>query len=147
MDPKGGAMNRRGTVALLAGIGWLAFVAAALAPPESPSQRYGALYAQVQDAHLFADSKTFADAEAREDPEAILAAWRKEKPQTESALRDFVSAHFDLPPEAGTPAAPMEKRSLRDHIAALWPMLTRPPMPASVRGSQLGFDHAHVVPG
>lgn len=142
-------MNRAHARTLATAAGLLACAATvALAPPETPAQRYGDLYARVENEHLFEDSKTFADAEATSSPDAILAAYRDQKPATPEALRSFVAGHFDLPKTAATPAVPAAaKRSLREHIAALWPMLTRPATPHSAQSSQLGFSRAHVVPG
>ncbi|HKY90727.1 MAG TPA: trehalase family glycosidase, partial [Nevskiaceae bacterium] len=141
-------MNRRGfRWVALAGTVLAAGAAFGLALPEAPAQRYGELYARVQSAPLFEDSKTFADAEGKAPPSTILAAWKQDPPATDDALRAFVRAHFELPTHAETPTAAPTKRSLRDHIAALWPVLTRPPLPASANGSQLGFTRPHVVPG
>ena len=44
--------------------------------PLPPSARLGRLFAAVQEARLFADSKTFADATPRRADAAILADWR-----------------------------------------------------------------------
>jgi hypothetical protein len=88
------------------------------APP--PQVLFGPLFEAVQAARIYPDSKTFADATPREAPDAVMAAWRAERPQGADALRAFVERHFVVPAQPGA------KPSLREHIAALWPQLTRP---------------------
>ncbi|WP_028079830.1 alpha,alpha-trehalase TreF [Solimonas soli] len=109
-----------------------------------PSERYGELFDRVQRAGLYADSKTFADAVPNESPERIVAAYLAQRPD-DASLRAFVAAHFTLPEEAATHAPPAA-RTLRAQIAALWPQLLRPALPAD-GGSRLAFDTPHVVPG
>lgn len=111
---------------------------------QAPGVRFGPLFAAVQAAGLFADSKTFADAVPRREPATILADWRASGAVTDAALRAFVDANFDLPTDPPPPAVP-PGLPLRAHIAATWDALARPPVAA--RGSALALDSAHVVPG
>jgi alpha,alpha-trehalase len=115
--------------------------------PLPPSQRFGELFGRVQTEALFADSKTFADALPRHPPDEILAAYREERPRDRAALRAFIDANFRLPADIAVPAAPPASRTLRAHIAALWPSLIRAPLEPAPYGSQLGFAYRHVVPG
>jgi alpha,alpha-trehalase len=112
-----------------------------------PSAQFGELFARVQTEALFADSKSFADAVPLEAPARILAAYRAAPPPTRDALRAFVLQHFRMPADVDVPAAPPLRAALGAHIAALWPALIRPPLPAVRFGSALAFDAVHVVPG
>ncbi len=59
----------------------LALLLQAQAMPPSPADIYGPLFSAVQAAQVFPDGKTFADAVPREAPQAIMAAYAREKPQ------------------------------------------------------------------
>jgi len=114
--------------------------------PVPPAQLYGALFAAVQEAGLFADSKTFADAVPLRDPAAIVAAYAREAPGDAEALRHFVAANFALPEEPATAARPgAPATTLAEEIAARWSRLERGPVAAS--GSALAVSQRHVVPG
>lgn len=107
--------------------------------PATPQQLFGDLYQAVQTAHIYPDAKTFADASPRSDPQAILAQYARERPQGKAALQAFVERHFDLPQDAQV--------SLRQHIASLWPVLTRPPLDPPKWSSALPLPAPYVVPG
>ena len=109
---------------------------------QSPQQIYGPLFEAVQDRRVFADGKSFVDAVPRETPAAILEAYRRERPQG-AALRAFVLRHFDVPGEGGA----VQERSLRGHIRALWPQLTRPAFTPPAGASAIGLPAPYVVPG
>lgn len=116
------------------------------AAPLSPAQRFGRLFHDVQMRQVFADSKTFADAQPRRNDTAIIAAYRRCDCKSDKALKAFVLANFTLPV---TPAAPPPSRTLglSGHIDALWPQLTRtlPSVPAG--SSALPLPRRFVVPG
>ncbi len=120
-------------------------VAARADPVPSPADRFGPLFAAVQAARLFPDSKTFADAVPRRDPAAILADYAAARPSG-PALAAFVAANFD-PPAAPPPVVVPPGLPLADHIAALWPALTRQPADVPAFGSLLRLPDAYVVPG
>ena len=125
-------------------IGLSALLAAAT--PPSPAQRFGVLFHDVQMAKLFADSKTFADAEPRRADAAILADYARCDCRSVDKLRAFVVANFTLPNEPAAPAA-AKRLGLRAHIDGLWPHLTRtlPSVPAG--SSALPLPRRFVVPG
>ena len=108
--------------------------------PASPHQVYGELFEAVQMKQVFADGKTFVDAEPLQLPEEIMARYRVERPQSQVELRAFVERHFSLP-EAGTAT------DLRSHIQQLWSELTRPPLNPPAGSSALAMPSAYVVPG
>lgn len=69
------------------------------APPQPPDILLGPLFNDVQNARLFPDQKTFADAVPNSDPLMILADYRMQKNQSSFDLRHFVSVNFTLPKE------------------------------------------------
>ncbi|MET0265007.1 MAG: alpha,alpha-trehalase TreF [Duganella sp.] len=105
----------------------------------TPHELFGALYEAVQTAHIYPDAKTFADAVPKSDPHTILALYRRNPPQGKAALQAFVEQHFELPAPAAI--------SLRQHIASLWPVLTRPPLTPPPWSSALPLPASYVVPG
>ncbi len=92
--------------------------------PQSPDILLGPLFDDVQNAKLFPDQKTFADAVPNSDPLMILADYRMQQNQSGFDLRHFVNVNFTLPKE-GEKYVPPEGQSLREHIDGLWPVLTR----------------------
>jgi alpha,alpha-trehalase len=114
--------------------------------PQPPQTLFGELFAAVQTAAIFADGKTFADAVPRAAPETILAAYRATQPGTPAELQRFVSAHFSLPEDGPSVAAPAAT-SLRAHIDALWSGLTRTSPSAPRWSSLLPLPQPYVVPG
>jgi len=105
----------------------------------TPQERFGLVYQAVQAAHVYSDDKTFADAVAKADPATILAAYDSEKPRGEAALKAFVERFFTLPAPAPI--------SLRQHIASLWPILTRGPDKPAPWSSAIALPAPYVVPG
>ncbi|STM14664.1 periplasmic trehalase [Escherichia coli] len=73
----------------------------------------------MQNAKLFPDQKTFADAVPNSDPLMILADYRMQQNQSGFDLRHFVNVNFTLPKE-GEKYVPPEGQSLREHIDGLW---------------------------
>jgi len=112
-----------------------------VAPAEvpTPQELFGPLYEAVQTAHIYPDAKTFADAVPKSAPNAILARYRQEQPADKAALQAFVERHFQLPAPAVI--------TLRQHIASLWPVLTRPPLDPPRWSSALPLPASYVVPG
>ncbi|MET4666245.1 alpha,alpha-trehalase [Sphingomonas sp. PvP056] len=118
------------------------------APPAatpSPADLFGELFVRVQTLRLFPDGKTFADAVPRRAPAAIMAAYRRERPLDAASLHRFVLREFALPESRATVTIP--PLPVREHIAALWPQLMRPPLAPSPYASALALPHRYVVPG
>jgi alpha,alpha-trehalase len=99
------------------------------ANPAPPAVVFGKLYADVELSGIFADSKTFADAIPRRPPTAILADYRQGLSKAD--LRAFVIGNFDVPAQAEAAAPSTARPPLAAHIAALWPVLARPPLTAA----------------
>lgn len=80
--------------------------------PQPPDILLGPLFNDVQNAKLFPDQKTFADAVPNSDPLMILADYRMQQNQSGFDLRHFVNVNFTLPKE-GEKYVPPEGQSLR----------------------------------
>ncbi|MES0263624.1 alpha,alpha-trehalase [Citrobacter sedlakii] len=115
-------------------------------PPQPPDILLGPLFNDVQNAKLFPDQKTFADAVPNNDPLTILADYRMQKNQSSFDLRHFVNVNFTLPKE-GEKYVPPAGQSLREHIDGLWPVLTRSTESAGKWDSLLPLPEPYVVPG
>lgn len=104
------------------------------------------LYHDVQMAHVFEDSKTFADCRPRFDPGEILSAYRLQRERADFDLKAFVDANFLLPePVASSKYTFPAKMS--DHIPAYWQYLVREPEPASEISTLIPLPYPYVVPG
>ena len=122
--------------------------AAPATEPAPPSETLGDLYRDVELAHLFPDSKTFADMIPNESPERIVAAYRAARDQSGFDLHKFVVAHFDPPAHDARPYASDPKQTVVEHIDTLWDVLTRKPDAApSPWSSLLPLPAPYVVPG
>ena len=114
--------------------------------PQPPDILLGPLFNDVQNAKLFPDQKTFADAVPNSDPLMILADYRMQQNQSGFDLRHFVNVNFTLPKE-GEKYVPPEGQSLREHIDGLWPVLTRSTENTEKWDSLLPLPEPYVVPG
>ncbi|HEX6333641.1 MAG TPA: trehalase family glycosidase, partial [Flavisolibacter sp.] len=122
----------------------------ALLPPD---QLYGELFADVQQLHVFADSKTFTDCIPKKEPRLIVEAYRLlKKPVSRATLQAFVRQHFKLPDTTGVVFTQTSK-DVRNHIRQLWQVLQRPQVdtcPARTwwcNGSLLPLPGPYIVPG
>lgn len=130
--------------ALLFTLGFLA--SCAFAEVKSPADNFGELFIQVQLQKIFPDGKTFADAQPKAAPDAIMQDYLQQRPTTKDALRQFVQDHFDLP---STPSAVStdEHLPLLTHINSLWSQLQRAPNEAVAFSSSLTLPYHYIVPG
>jgi len=105
----------------------------------------GALYIDVQVQKIFPDSKYFVDCIPNGDPVAILNLYEKEKLQDGFDLKEFVTRHFILPVDMVSMYRSGNKPILQ-HLAALWPELTREPR-VTKGGTLIPLPFQYVVPG
>lgn len=133
---------------LLAGLAATLLTGAQAAEP-TPSDLYGPLFEAVQSRRIFADGKTFVDATPRAPAAEIMADYARERPVDDAGLRRFVETRFILPDAGPAPdASPVaEGLPLKAHIAALWPVLTRPALEPVAGSSALALPAPYVVPG
>ncbi len=113
----------------------------------TPADLYGPLFHAVQMRRIFPDGKTFVDAVAKRPASVILAAYRRERPADDAALKRFVLAHFDVPSEASTVVSDTARPTMAAHITGLWRDLARPPLTPAAGSSALALPAPYVVPG
>ena len=117
------------------------------APPPNPEAEYKTFFQQVQMAHIFEDSKTFADAVPRYTPEEILERYQNQSSQADFDLQSFISANYILPPRIHSDFRADGGR-IDQHIERLWPVLTRKPDTIVYEmGSLIPLQKPYVVPG
>lgn len=126
--------------------------------PPLPEHLWGALFHDVQSRGLFNDSKTFVDMIPSKPVEDILADYAQLCARyadcdnapciSNEALRSFIEARFERIETEATVTTPEHHRDIRNHIDALWNVLTRQPRPRyNPYSSRLPLPHAYVVPG
>jgi alpha,alpha-trehalase len=116
--------------------------------PVPPSELYGALYRDVELAHLFPDSKTFADMIPDDTPSRIAVQYAEQKSQPAFDLRQFVESHFKLPARETKRYVSDPNQSVTAHIDTLWNVLKRDPdRSASPWSSLLPLPYPYIVPG
>ncbi|HXL52881.1 MAG TPA: alpha,alpha-trehalase TreF [Gemmatimonadales bacterium] len=112
-----------------------------------PAHDLGPLFHDVQLLGIFEDSKTFADARPRLAAAEIIARYASARGAPQFNLRDFVTQQFDLPRPVGEGFRSDTSQTMKQHIGALWPVLTRPPDTADPRSSLIPLPNPYVVPG
>jgi alpha,alpha-trehalase len=112
-----------------------------------PSRDLGPLFADVQRAAVFEDGKTFVDARPLRPPAEIAARYLAARGTVGFALRPFVDSQFALPAIVAADVVGDPRRSMEEHVRALWPVLTHEPDRAEARSSLVPLPHAYVVPG
>ena len=118
------------------------------AAPQTPQILFKNLFIAVQNAQLFPDSKTFADAVPKSAPAQILSRFDAAKPVSREALQAFVTENFVLPAQvSGTELPVVEHVSITRHIDLLWDQLTRNTTSAPPYSSLLPLPEPYVVPG
>ncbi|WP_244221058.1 alpha,alpha-trehalase TreF [Paraburkholderia aromaticivorans] len=116
--------------------------------PIAPSEQYPTLYRDVQLAHLYPDSKTFADMVPLSPPAQLAAAYENAKQQRNFSLADFVKHNFTLPARTAKAYVSDSNQDVVGHIDTLWNVLRREPdAAASPWSSLLPLPYAYIVPG
>jgi alpha,alpha-trehalase len=115
--------------------------------PQSPQSSFQELFVAVQEAQIFPDQKSFADAVPKTAPRAILEAFRARHPVSRAALEQFVAEHFIMPLPAAAAPAPADQLPLSEHIDRLWDVLTRRSATVPMYSSLLPLPLPYVVPG
>lgn len=117
--------------------------------PATPAQLYGELFHEVQMQRVFGDGKTFVDAVALEAPAEIMKKYEARKNTPGFSLKQFVEDHFELPAAQGTGFEPDARRSVLQHIDALWPYLTRTASGGAMTPGDtlVPLPHDYLIPG
>lgn len=111
-----------------------------------PEEKYGELFEAVQLEGIFPDSKTFPDCLPIYNTETIMNRYQEYRQREGFDLRRFVLEHFQLPKSPSVDFETDTSNSIREHINALWPILTRTP-DDQVRGSLITLPRPYIVPG
>src|SRR5206468_1154122 len=112
-----------------------------------PAHDIGSLFADVQLAGIFPDSKEFVDARPKAAPAAIEARYDSARRANGFVLRAFVDQNFVLPAPAGDGYHSVAAQGMVEHVKALWPVLTRSPDSTDPRSSLIPLSQPYVVPG
>jgi alpha,alpha-trehalase len=113
----------------------------------NPAHDLGPVFQGVQLAGIFPDSKTFADARPRIAPGEIVARYAAARDSAGFNLQAFVQRYFELPQPAAGDFRTDTTRTMEQHIAALWPVLTRRADTPDPRSSLIPLPNPYVVPG
>ncbi len=113
----------------------------------SPEEIFGTLFADVQNSHLFEDSKTFADAIPLKDPPLIMDAYDQEKQQPGFDIAGFVKSNFRIPDNIASTLVANKQGTVSEHVDKLWGVLTRQPDDQESGCSLIPLPHPYVVPG
>ena len=113
-----------------------------------PDKIYGELFHDVQSSRIFKDSKTFADAIPKKDPQEIVKRYLeiKANPAIRFSLQLFVEENFIIPKEYTAPGISKETDVIK-HIENLWTVLTREPDKDIPGSSLLPLPGKYIVPG
>lgn len=113
---------------------------------QSPDERFGALFAEVQMARIFPDGKTFVDCEPKFTTEQILEAYAAQKNNPNFDLAAFVKENFKLPESPISDYKTDRNDSAEEHIEELWDVLTRQSDTMDA-GSLIPLPKPYIVPG
>lgn len=105
------------------------------------------LFKDVQLNEVFPDSKTFVDCTPKRDLEDILSDYEKIKATPDFDLKEFVHLNFDLPVRPKSDFITDTTLTMEDHIARLWPVLTRKADDKNEASSRIPLPYDYVVPG
>ena len=113
-----------------------------------PAKQYGEMFKAVQTAKVFADSKTFLDCFAKDDPNGIMESYQREKDKSDFVLQKFVLLHFELPPSHAKVFSLDTSLFMEEHLIKLWSELTRQPdILGKEESSLIPLPYPYVVPG
>jgi alpha,alpha-trehalase len=112
----------------------------------TPSQLYGPLFVRVQMAALRPGNDNFVDDVPKRSPRVIMQRYREANPRSQGELLRFVEDNFTFPVRVRTPPIPTD-RTVAEHIARIWPLLTRSAVVPPAYSSLLYVPKPYVVPG
>ncbi len=108
----------------------------------------GNLFAKVQSAGIFNDSKTFVDSIPKRPPAEIKKLFREQSKKKNFDLRKFVHDNFRLPEEEITELNLPPDRTMEEHIELLWKYLERSANEKTNANSTLiPLPFPYIIPG
>ncbi|TRX59926.1 alpha,alpha-trehalase TreF [Fulvivirga sp. M361] len=115
--------------------------------PKSVDFYSTALFKDVQFSGIFPDSKTFVDCTPKKDIDLVNTDYLNRKDASDFDLESFVLEHFELPVVQNSDFRSDTARHMKDHIQALWSVLTRAPDNVDTRSSLIPLPKSYIVPG
>jgi len=112
-----------------------------------PEEVYGDMFKEIQMKSVFPDSKTFADARAKVDPETIMLEYRKRKNDPDFDAKAFVEEYWEIPSLLSSGFKSDSTKTLTEHIESLWLVLTRDKDVAQEGSTRIPLPYSYVVPG
>lgn len=104
-------------------------------------------YHAAQMAHLYPDSKTFADATPHIPLNELLATYDNEKDKADFNLKTFIESNFDIPQPFQGDFVSDRSKTVEEHVVALWDKLTRSPDNKKTNSSLIPLPGDYIVPG
>ena len=104
-------------------------------------------YHAAQMAHLYPDSKTFADATPRLPLNELLASYETLKDEPNFDLKNFIETNFDIPQAFQADFISDRSKTVQEHIVDLWDELTRLPDNIKAHSSLIALPGEYIVPG
>ena len=104
-------------------------------------------YHEAQMAHLYPDSKTFADATPRLPLNELLASYETLKDEPDFDLKNFIETNFDIPQAFQADFISDRSKTVQEHIVDLWDELTRSPDNIKAHSSLIALPGEYIVPG
>ena len=112
-----------------------------------PEKDFQELFTDLHASGLFADGKEISDAICHEQPEVILATYRREKNQEGFDLMAFYNRFFEKAPAREVNYVSDTTAPVEDHINKLWDILARVPEPEDFHSSRIPLPYPYIVPG
>lgn len=140
---------KQNTLILLITLFFLGFIPQSTTTYYKPSEQLKELFEAIQLGHIFPDSKTFVDAQAKYPPEEILHKYRLARNKENFDLQRFVLENFILPEHAGGQFLTNPNLSMDEHILNHWDYLMREADEESERSlsTLIPLPHSYIVPG
>ena len=112
-----------------------------------PEDVYGSMFSEIQMMKIFPDSKTFADATAKDDVEKIILEFRKRKNDPDFDAKAFIEEYWEIPKPFASGFVTDTTKTLTDHITSLWPILTKSDDNTVKSSTLIPLPKPYVVPG
>ncbi len=107
----------------------------------------GPLFKEVQLSQVFEDGKTFVDCVAKYPYDSIVVKYERQKELPDFDLESFIYANFEVPTLISSDFKSDPSRTAKEHVNALWPVLTRAADSVQSGSTLLPLPHSYVVPG
>ncbi|MBS1975241.1 MAG: trehalase, partial [Bacteroidetes bacterium] len=103
------------------------------------------LFVDVQEKKVFSDQKFFTDCIPKFSVKEILKNYFNEKRRNGFDLGKFCGKNFDYPVDESTGFVSDKSKTTKEHILALWDILTK--QPKATGGTLIKLPYPFVVPG